>query len=315
MRILRAIGIALPPVVLCIAALLAYDAWRRLGPDPDGAMVECIIASVTLIFAAKAARDSYFPRAVRFVPAAEVTSAERRRLRAIVFAVGATIVFVAATAIAPHPRDPIVLLGSGSFILIGVLVMFGAWRAKQPIDNETKLRMLWWILAGGFLVSAATLWKNPAAVAVFAVPALVFGILALRASARFARFGKTDLVWEHEPLRTGETIRGRILVSRLAREGDAPFMIRLFAYSIRSTRSGASLSDRLKVLWSSDLEVPINKVELAPNERAGIPIEFTLPPTAPSSGTRDRTAYSWQLDVKRAMRGIDYAASFPLLIA
>lgn len=317
-RVLRAIGIALPPAVFIIAALLAWDAWRRIGPDTDSAIAEFIIAGMTLLFAAKAARDSYFPRAPKFVAEAAPSSRERKRLRVIVFAVGATVVLVAASAIADKPHDPIVWLGSGGFILIGMLVMFGAWHARTAIDDETKLRMLWWILAGGFLLPAASFWNNLPALVVFALPASVFSILAVRASLRFGRFGRTDLTWEAEPLRVGETAHGRLRMSRLAAQnGDSPFLIRMSAFSEKLQRTGrstASLHDRLKLLWSSEVQVRTDQVELAPNDQVTIPIEFTLPPTAPRSGTMDGVQVHWQLDVTRVMQGIDYAATFSVRV-
>lgn len=65
---------------------------------------------------------------------------------------------------------------------------------------------------------------------------------------------------------------------------------------------------------SSEIEIPIEKVELAPEEKIAIPIEFALPEKSAAQRNDRGTQYSWQLDIKRAMRGVNYATSFSIRV-
>jgi hypothetical protein len=305
---------ALPPAAAAVAAYLYYDAWRRMANDPDSAIAEFVIAGVALLFAAKAAVDIYRPTTPKFVPSTSFTGGERRRLRILMFAVGASVALLAASTIAQQPHNPSAMLGGGSFVLIGILVMTAALRARAPIDNETKIRIAFWAMAGLLVSMGAVYWNEPLPLILIGGAGIVFAVLAVRASIRFGRFGKTDLVWDHEPLRLGDTIRGHLRLSRAATAASGgPFIIELRLYSLQGG-SQRSLSDSLKVIWSRQLEFPPEKAALAPNDQRDVPIEFTLPETELPSGSWDGTQYSWQLEARRNMKGVDYAASFPLQV-
>lgn len=314
-RSLDVSGIALSPLALAISAWLAYDAWTRIGPDTyDLATFEFVFAGAIFIFAIRAAIDTYSYKPPRFVPQRDTSPGEKRRESILIFAVGAGVALVAAHAIAQNPRDVITILGGGGVLLIGILVMVAAWHARRKIPQETVLRILWWALAGFSLFLAAGYWNLLAFVLLFPI-GMFFTVLAVRASIRFGRFGITDLVWEHEPPLIGTTIRGQLRVSRsVTSGGDAPFVVRLSCFS---SSPGGEVHD-LNLLWSSELEVPVSKVEIAPRDQVAVPIEFTLPEgLLPSGMFRDRTlgtAHSWQLEASRNMKGIDYAVTFPLRV-
>ena len=332
-RALRAVGLAASIAFIAYAGYLAYEGLQLLQTDAEAAVGKLILPAIILIVLSMMAFARVFQRrsteestpagvsiaAPTSLRAEQVTYiAPGRNLRVLGFAIATVVLLAAGNEIANSPGDPFTIVGAGGFVLIGLALMFGAWRVQMPVPLDTKLRYIWWALAGLFLILSAEIWVKSAdaiPLFLFAPAAIVFTVLAARASIRYAHFGASALVLEHDPVMIGQTFRGEIRASRAAAApGDNGFTVRLFAYSTRLSSRGP-MGDRIQTLWSSQIDIPMKEVRMAPGRQVSIPIEFALLPNAIPSGRIGNTSYDWQIDIRRPMPGIDYAASFNLRVA
>lgn len=229
-----------------------------------------------------------------------------------------TSILLGATGLWSAPHDPRSWAFGGGFIVIGFAGIAGVLRARRLAEIEAdgrhiasvtgKARYVYWA-AGGL---AAVM--SVAGVFILAPVAIGFLIAAIRGTLREGKFGTSMLVLS-EPVRRGVRLRGSIETGRRALlQSDAPFSVRLWVQKTTvHGRRGKSGPAGLEVVWSAEDTIDASKVQ-ASAEGIVIPIDIAIAHDAPPTSSEGRITTSWQLDVKRSLPGVDYAASFRLLV-
>ena len=135
-------------------------------------------------------------------------------------------------------------------------------------------------------------------------PAVGLGLLvwALRATARFRRYGVSTLELATLPAPVGHALEGLVRTPRELRPPDG-FQVTLRCIRRVTRGSGRNRSTSETTLWQEERRVPATGV--------GVPIAFPIPADAvPSDPGRGGDRVLWRLDVAADVPGVDYASSF-----
>jgi hypothetical protein len=135
-------------------------------------------------------------------------------------------------------------------------------------------------------------------------PAVGLGLLvwALRATARYRRYGVSTLELTTLPAPVGHALEGLVRTPPGLRPPDG-FQVTLRCIRRVTRGSGRNRSTSETTLWQEERRVPAGGV--------GVAIAFPIPAdAAPSDPGRGSDRVLWRLDVAADVPGVDYASSF-----
>ncbi|MDT8367771.1 MAG: hypothetical protein RQ745_01085 [Longimicrobiales bacterium] len=180
--------------------------------------------------------------------------------------------------------------------------------------------LVFWALAGGLAVwgivenlgvGSPVLWGA----ALFAIPALHMVIHSLLVTARWVRFGRTELRLDPSPPAPGGDLGGTI-EARGARWDGAHARERgrwrVTVSCIRTTiRSGTSSSNRRRwesVVWSETVEPRLERRARGVGVSFAVPLPAELPPTEPPSSSS--SYHHWAVRLQATVPGLDLDHTF-----
>ena len=175
--------------------------------------------------------------------------------------------------------------------------MWGAWAF-------TALWNLISIPSAVLAVQDALEKGNRLALIALLFPLVGLGLLvwALRATARYRRYGVSTLELAEVPAPVGHALEGLVRTPRELRPADG-FQVTLSCIRRATRGSGKNRSTSETTLWQETRRVPATGV--------GVPIAFPIPADAvPSDPARGGDRVVWRLDVSAEVPGVDYASSF-----
>lgn len=174
---------------------------------------------------------------------------------------------------------------------------------------------LWCLVAAG-LIGAYLLWQEPPWI--FAViPALIalgLCVVAIRTHLRRRKFGTSHFIMEASPSYLGERLVGSIEtgVQERHRPPDG-FQVRLAClerYKVRTSNDNEHTQEN--VLWETKQALRGTPYPGLPR-RLSVAIDLPLPTDQPATTLdSDREGIVWQLELKAAVPGVDYATTFRL---
>jgi hypothetical protein len=132
-------------------------------------------------------------------------------------------------------------------------------------------------------------------------------VWAIRGTIRHRKFGVSVFRMPEVPGVIGRKLEGVILTNTLVRPDDG-FDVTLACVNRITTGSGKSRSTRENILWQEERQIrQAHQVGRA----TAIPVAFRLPRDAKQSdSTEARDQIIWRLEVRAAVPGVDYDASF-----
>jgi hypothetical protein len=257
--------------------------------------------------------------------------------------------FLVANPANVHGNSMVAVLACGIFVLIGGGIVYAAIYANRKLKAQAAAQQaapdspwLWqqdwaasraesknlndatgmWLLAGFWntgsiaiaILIARTPWRGfdhkdllPLG---FCVPGLILAGVAVRATIRQKRFGKTYFEFASLPFSPGKTLKGAIHLrfNTTTRHG-----IDLTLSCIRQvvTGSGKNQNTNRIVLWQSQANVPQQALTPGPMGDATIPVNFVVPSDAyETNHEQPRDQVLWLLHAQADVPGVDYADDF-----
>lgn len=200
-----------------------------------------------------------------------------------------------------------------------------AWRWRPEWDdatlestNRTKMLVAWGVtvlmllftLPFGLQAVDEIRGGNAAAWVAFAFPLLVLGMLvhAIRATARYRRYGTTELLLAPFPLAPGTAFSGTIRTAVPAEfHGGLEARLRC----VKAWWGGSEKRQRKEmVVFQEERAVAWNDIRRE-GDAMTFSIAFRLPPDAPESGeSGDEPWHEWTLTLHAGVPGADYHATF-----
>jgi HEAT repeats len=258
-------------------------------------------------------------------------------------------VFSTANPANVHGNPMVAVLACGVFVLIGGGIVYATICANRKLKEQAAARQaapdspwLWqkdWaasraesenlnsatgtsLLAGFWIVISLTLavltarqpWRNSSPTFLialgFCIPGVILAGLALRATIRQKRFGKTYFEFASLPFSPGKSLKGTIHLrfNTSTRHG-----IDLTLSCVRQviTGSGKNQSTNRIVLWQSQANVPQQALTPGPMGDATIPVNFVVPSDAyETNHDQSRDQVRWLLHVQADVPGVDYSDDF-----
>jgi hypothetical protein len=144
----------------------------------------------------------------------------------------------------------------------------------------------------------------------FSVPLIVLAGLALRATIRRKRFGKTYFDFASLPFSPGKALKGAI---HLRFNTNARHGIDLTLSCVRQVITGAGKNRSVNriVLWQSQANVPQQALTPGPMGDATIPVSFVVPSDAyETNHDRSDDQVLWLLHAQADVPGVDYKDDF-----
>jgi hypothetical protein len=129
-------------------------------------------------------------------------------------------------------------------------------------------------------------------------------IAAIRLTIRGLRFRESTLVLDTLPVPIGGRLRGHVEVSHPL-TSVSKVMIRLTALS--RTRSGSKTFE--SIVCDEKRELPLAQIRRN-DEGSIVPVEISVPASAPASDTTNAIQIYWRLTVDAELPGVDYKATF-----
>jgi hypothetical protein len=258
-------------------------------------------------------------------------------------------VFLAASPANVHGNPMVAVLACGLFVLVGGGIVYAAicgnrklkeqavarqaapdspWRwqkdwaasraESEKLNNATGMSLLagFWIVISISLavLTARQPWRNSNSTLLialgFCVPGVILAGVALRATIRRKRFGKTYFEFASLPFSPGKTVKGTIHLrfNTTTRHG-----IDLTLSCVRQviTGSGKSQTTNRIILWQSQANVPEQSLMPGPMGDAAIPVNFVVPSDAyETNHDLPRDQVLWFLHAQADVPGIDYSDDF-----
>ncbi|MDY7093636.1 MAG: DUF3592 domain-containing protein [Acidobacteriota bacterium] len=131
---------------------------------------------------------------------------------------------------------------------------------------------------------------------------------AIQAMLRWRRYGVSTLHLEQVPIAPGEQLGGRVVTSAAVDPANG-FDVTLSAVHSYSTGSGKNRSTRKDTLWEDQQQVTVTRRS---RDGVEIPVAFKVPEGVATTGEEGDHKVVWLLQVKAAVAGVDYHASFDL---
>lgn len=196
------------------------------------------------------------------------------------------------------------------------------WAASRAESKNRNSAVGLWVMAAfwnaiSLTVAVSTvpkLWRNSDPKAFFplafcAVGAILAG-MALRATIRRERFGKTYFEFASLPFSPGKALKGAIHLrfSTTTRHG-----IDLTLSCVRQviTGAGKNRSTNQIVLWQSEANVPEQALTPGPMGDAAIPVNFVVPIDAyETNHDQPNDQVLWLLHAQADVPGVDYSDDF-----
>lgn len=202
---------------------------------------------------------------------------------------------VAAASDAPWSRRPDWAAGqiksSNKSTMIGAWVFAGLWNSIS------------WIIAIVFQTAAREEGTHDAWFVWF-FPAIGIALLvwAIRATARWRKFGEATLELAGPCGAIGGVLAGRLQLGRFVQPDDG-FRLTLRCVRRVTTGSGKNRSTHESELWQTEQRVAGGTDTMA--------VQFYIPPDCEeSSDENPNSRVIWRLDVKAKVPGVDYLAQF-----
>ena len=196
------------------------------------------------------------------------------------------------------------------------------WAAGRIEDAGRGTMWLAWCVAAFWnLVSAPAAWfgvreavrsGKPVALLALVFPLVGVGLLvwAVRATARFRRFGVSRFELATRPAAVGRSLAGTVQAPAELRPAEG-FRVLLTCLRRITTGSGKNSSTREDILWQEEQRVSGQPSRTAAGMWTAVPVAFPLPAdAAPCDDANRRNRVLWRLTVSAEVPGIDYAASF-----
>jgi len=195
----------------------------------------------------------------------------------------------------------------------------GAWKGPEIADHPFGGAVGVWIIAliwnglvgaacWGILSSTQTLQPGEAILLVFVAIGLYLLVIAVRATLRDVRYGRTKLHLTTLPGEIGGHLAG-ILQTERPIQAIGPARLRLICQRVTSDNRHSFTS----TVWETTLEIQNLQTTASGTE---IPFDFEIPAELPatrqSSSTRD--AIHWKLGTTVAAEGVNYASNFEVPI-
>jgi hypothetical protein len=184
------------------------------------------------------------------------------------------------------------IVSSGKPTAIGAWIFAGVW-------NALSLPVLI------ILVNEWMRWRNQMLLVGMLFPAIGVGLLvwAIRATARWLRFGDSVFEMSAVPGVVGGALQGTIRLSQPVRTTDG-FRLRLSCVNRVTTGAGKNRSTVEHILWTED-----QRVEAGLGDR--VAVAFYIPPDCRETASDNaNNMVIWRLKVTAKDAGVDYAAKF-----
>ncbi|HVM59313.1 MAG TPA: DUF3592 domain-containing protein [Verrucomicrobiae bacterium] len=189
------------------------------------------------------------------------------------------------------------------------------WAAGRIVSSAKPMAIGAWIFAVCWnalslpvlviLVHAWARSRNPTLLVGLLFPAIGVGLIiwAIRATARWLRFGESVFEMSSVPGVVGGTLQGTIRLSQPVRTADG-FHLKLSCVNRVTTHTGKDSSTSENVLWTED-----QHVEAALGDR--VPVAFYIPPDCRETASDDvNNQVIWRLKVAAKDAGVGYTARF-----
>lgn len=131
---------------------------------------------------------------------------------------------------------------------------------------------------------------------------------AVRNVLRWRKFGETTFQMAAVPGIVGGPLYGLIRIPTYIRP-DEGFHVRLRCVKRVTTGSGKNKSTSEHTVWEREQFVAQSDVLVDPLQ-AAVPVRMAIPYDAPATDSDSSTPISWKLEVRAAMPGVDYSATF-----
>ncbi|MFZ0284690.1 MAG: HEAT repeat domain-containing protein [Terriglobales bacterium] len=256
---------------------------------------------------------------------------------------------LAADPAKAHGNSWVGVLLCGVFVLIGLGIIYGGIYGNRKLKEQYAVQLaqpdtpwLWqkdwaasraeskdrnnavglWVLAGFWnaisltiaILVAPKLWRESDPKVffplLFALLGVILAAIAVRASIRRERFGKTYFEFASLPFSPGKTLKGAIHLhfDTTTRHG-----IDLTLSCVRRVveGSGKNRSTAQIILWQSQANVPQQSVAPGPMGDAAIPVNFAVPSDAyETNHDQLNDQVVWLLHAQADVPGVDYADDF-----
>jgi hypothetical protein len=261
----------------------------------------------------------------------------------------AATVFMTANPTNVHGNPMVAVLVCGMFVLVGGGIVYAAIYGSRKLKEQAAAQQaapdspwLWqkdwaasraesktrnnaiglWIMAAFWNAISLTvagavvpkLWRESDPKAFFPLGFCVIGVIlagvAIRATVRRERFGKTCFEFASLPFSPGKSLKGTI---HLRFNTNARHGIDLTLSCVRQvvTGSGKNQSTNQIVLWQSQANVSEQALTPGPMGDATIPVNFVVPSDAyETNHDQVRDQVLWLLHVQADVPGVDYSDDF-----
>ena len=200
------------------------------------------------------------------------------------------------------------------------------WRKDWAASRAESKNLNWatglWLIAGAWsaiwlvltVLTARKPWQASGHSALlafgFCLPGVILAGIALRATIRQKRFGKTYFEFASLPFSPGKSLKGTIHLrfNTTARHG-----IDLTLFCVRQviTGAGKNQSTNRIVLWQSQANVAEQSLTPGPMGDAAIPVNFVVPSDAyETNHDQPRDQVLWLLHAQADVPGVDYSDDF-----
>ena len=243
----------------------------------------------------------------------------------------------------------VAVLVCGIFVLVGGGIVYGAMYSNRKLKEQAAAQQaapdspwLWqkdwtasradsknlnnvtglWLMAGFWIAISLTLTvltaRKPAQGADhtallalgFCFPGVIIAAVALRATLRRERFGKTYFEFASLPFSPGKSLKGTIHLrfNTTTRHG-----IDLTLSCVRQVITGAGKNRSVNriVLWQAEANVPEQALTPGPRGDASIPVNFVVPSDAyETNHDQPSDQVLWLLHAQADVPGVDYSDDF-----
>jgi hypothetical protein len=135
---------------------------------------------------------------------------------------------------------------------------------------------------------------------------LLLLFLAIQATFRWRKFGKSVFTIRNETGVVGGVLAGSITTSR-ALQTPGPYSFKLACKERITKGTGKNRQVTTHWRWSADVQVP----SAGYNSQAGVPVSIQVPADCLETGDDNaQGVISWQLSVRAPVQGVDYYAEF-----
>jgi len=250
-----------------------------------------------------------------------------------------------------HGNPFIAIAVCGLFVLIGVGIVFAAIYGGRKIKQQAALQQaspdspwLWredwsashaesknrntaiglWIAAIFWnaisipltIVSRPPLLQNSDLKTLvplgFCLVGAILFVVAVRATIRRERFGKTYFEFASLPFSPGRTLKGTIHL-RFNTTAAHGIDLRLACLRTIVTRSGNSNTTNQIVLWQDTKNVPADSLNTGPTGEATIPVDFAIPSDAlETNHDQSNDQVLWVLHAEADVAGVNYSDHFEI---